>query len=189
MRIQPCRAASAAGLHQQRRERGSLQRRCGMQPGREGRAGWAGARLYEAQFPPHPACTFPVPPQEAAPAGAASWGPERGGTRPDGCRATESPRRAQPRAEPCQGEREPNLNYQPREWLWIPGAPVICGRFFRSPPVIHTRRYLSSHPRTCGVLVLHNSGPCQLQVSAGFELGALGWVCSWGWGGWREELL
>lgn len=84
----------------------------------------------------------------------------------------------------------PNLNYQPREWLWISGAPVICGRFFRSPPVTHTRRYLSSHPRTCGVLVLHTSGPCQLQVSTGFELGVLGWICSWGWGGggWREEV-
>lgn len=73
----------------------------------------------------------------------------------------------------------PNLNYQPREWLWIPGAPVICGRFFWSPPVTHTRRYLSSHPRTCGVL-LHSSGPRQLQVSAGFELGVLGWIFSVG---------
>ncbi|XP_051474242.1 MLV-related proviral Env polyprotein-like [Apus apus] len=47
--------------------------------------------------------------------------------------------RPQPREEPCQGEWVPNLNYQPREWLRIPGAPVICGRFFRSPPVTHTQ--------------------------------------------------
>ncbi|KAM4673912.1 homeodomain-only protein [Amazona ochrocephala] len=33
----------------------------------------------------------------------------------------------------------PNLNYQPREWLWNLRAPVICGRFFRSPPVTHTQ--------------------------------------------------
>lgn len=133
----------------------------------------------------HLSCT----PAGRSPGRGRVLGPRAWRARPDGSRATESPRRAQPRAERCQGEREPNLNYQPRERLWIPGAPVICGRFFRSPPVKHTRRYLSSHPRTCGVLVLHTSGPCQLQVSTGFELGPLGWLCNWGWGGWREELL
>lgn len=92
------------------------------------------------------------------------------------------------RSPACQRERVPNLNYQTREWLWIPGAPVICGRFFRSPPVRHSRRYLSSHPGTCGVLVLHNSVPCQLQVSTGCELGVLGVGLQLGMGEWREEL-
>lgn len=160
----------------------------------EGQAGWlawSAAQRWSAAVSAapclHPSCT----PAGTAPAAlaqarrTASTSPERGGTSPDGFLVPpvrRAPQCVQPCVELCQGEWMPNLNYQPREWLWIPGAPVICGRFFRSPPVTHTRRYLSSHPRTCGVLLLHTSGPCQLQVSAGFELGVLGWICSWGWG-------
>ncbi|XP_015480554.1 homeodomain-only protein [Parus major] len=53
-----------------------------MQRGRQGRAGSAGAPLYEALFPPHPACPFPVPPQEAAPAGAGCRAPSVAGRAP-----------------------------------------------------------------------------------------------------------
>ncbi|KAI1238448.1 Homeodomain-only protein, partial [Lamprotornis superbus] len=122
-------------------------RRRGMQPGREGRAGSPAAPLYEAQFPPHPACIFPVPSQEAAPAGAASWGPERGGTRPDGCRATWKPaaRTTTRRALPKGAGAKPEL---PDQRVAVdPGSSCDLRQVFQVPACQTYTQILKQSPR------------------------------------------
>lgn len=129
-----CRAPSAkagAGLL-------TAAQRDASRPGGTGGLGCSSAVRSAVSAAPrlHLSCT----PAGSSPGRDRVLGPERGGRAP----AAAGPPRARgahghARREPCQGERVPNLNYQPRERLRIPGAPVICGRFFRSPPVKHTQ--------------------------------------------------